>query len=58
MSELAHRPQRQAGRSVGRGVWYGLYAEAGSGGKAAIFKGNIQVKSQATDLVVAEIGKG
>lgn len=43
---------------LNHGAGAGLYAEGGSGGYAAILKGNVQIRSASTGAVVAELGEG
>jgi hypothetical protein len=43
-------------RNVGAGP--GIYAEAGSNGYAAIFAGNLRLKSRTSDTVLVELGEG
>ncbi len=40
------------------GAGPGLYVMGGSGGTAAIFKGNVELRSASTDAVVIELGEG
>jgi len=44
--------------ALNSGAGPGIFAEAGSGGWAAVLKGNLQIKSKATGLPVVELGEG